>query len=113
MTISMDKQYRTEDGKKVRIYATDGSGRSSVHGSVLIDGKWEQHCWDENGVCLYNSDFNLLEIKPRIQREFWANLDKDGSYLFFETKQEADLCRDSDISACVKITIDCEEGEGL
>jgi hypothetical protein len=31
--ISMDKQYRTRDGREVRIYAVDGGGKYPIHGA--------------------------------------------------------------------------------
>ena len=39
MTMSMDKKYRTRDGKEVRIYAVDGCGDYPIHGSYAFDGR--------------------------------------------------------------------------
>ena len=35
--ISKDKQYKTRDGREVRVYATDGAGEFPIHGAVLND----------------------------------------------------------------------------
>ena len=113
MTISMDKQYRTKDGREVRIYAVDGGGYYPVHGAIKTDNGWDNTCWEKNGQYVtYQTDSDLREIKPRIQREVWINVYADNCYNAFHTRQEADEVA-YDRIACVKITIDCEEGEGL
>ena len=56
---------------------------------------------------------DLVEVKPRIQRELWLNLYADGSAAPRQTKAEANWSAQDEILACVKIAIDCEEGEGL
>ncbi len=49
--VSMDRKYRTEDGKPVRIYCTDGSGLYPAHGAILgSDGIWSQESWTVFGV---------------------------------------------------------------
>jgi hypothetical protein len=57
---------------------------------------------------------DLIEVKPRIQREVWLNLYKKVDGVFaYESKELANKAAGCDRIACVKITIDCEEGEGL
>ena len=48
MTISMDKKYRTRDGREVRIYAVDGYRDYPIHGAIMDDG-WCVHYWSEKG----------------------------------------------------------------
>jgi len=110
------KKYRTRDGREVRIYAVDGGGEYPVHGATKINGEWLANGWTACGghdVEVDESDFDLIEVRPRIQREVWVNVyptdctihnDKDG----------ADCMggRSTRIS-CVKLVIDCEEGVGL
>lgn len=123
--IELGKQYRTRDGCDVRIYAVDGGGRFPVHGAVkLNDGTWRQEEWTPTGS--YNgekdghslpNDLDLIEVKPRIQREVWLNVHRryDGVefYGVCRKKEEADNYAGEDRIACVKVVIDCEEGEGL
>lgn len=60
--------------------------------------------------------FDLIEIRPRIVREAWVNVYPDGQFgSVFPTQEKARRAQ-SDTRpalACVKIQIDCEEGEGL
>lgn len=121
MTISMDKQYRTRDGREVRIYALDGdSSECRVHGAIKWDQGWVQHNWHETGFYYDNKEeslCDLIEIKPRIQREMWLNVyEEDWKFCIaagYSTKAAADLVAPPSRIACVKVVIDCEEGEGL
>jgi hypothetical protein len=58
MKISMDKQYRTRDGRKVRIYAVDGQKPFSVHGAILTNGQWSPNDWYEDGTNYRDSESN-------------------------------------------------------
>ena len=112
--IDINKQYRTRNGREVRIYATDGGGTCSVHGAILKNGEWESTRWNKYGVDIYNSHYgdNLVEVKPRIKKTIWVNIDKQTDD-FFDTKEDADEYASQHRIACVKVEIDCEEGEGL
>ena len=112
--ISKDKTYRTRDGREVRIYATDGSGSRPIHGAINSNGYWVAHTWGSDGrydCC--QSDDDLIEVKPRIKRTVWLNVypDKTGDYS--QLRSLADSLATKDRLACVKVEIDCEEGEGL
>lgn len=112
--IDIKKQYRTRDGREVRIYATDGKGPASVvHGAINYNDGWVQHTWFADGMYHYTSSCrDLIEVKPRIQREVWVNVYHHRHGIFF-TKETADAHASEDRIACVRLTIDCEEGEGL
>ena len=124
--IDINKKYRTRDGREVRIYATEGMGLYPVHGSIFISHEhrdnwsghrfkgWSLECWLADGQHYQgNKEFDLIEVKPRIKRTFWVNVYPDG-VVEHETKEHADkIARKYDRLACVKIEIDCEEGEGL
>jgi hypothetical protein len=114
--ISKDKTYRTRDGREVRIYATDGGSDYPVHGAILGRYGWQQFMWRANGKS-YFDDFDdrptdIAEVKPRIKRTVWINVYEDYVDLWHE-KLPADLCAAANRLACVKVEIDCEEGEGL
>lgn len=117
--IDPKKLYRTRDGREVRIYAVDGYGHYPVHGAYnLGDGDWQSCCWTEQG-CANHREFipaiDLIEVKPRIQREVWVNLYPmyqtfhDDKYWADHSAEQTSINR----IACVRLTIDCEEGEGL
>ncbi len=114
--IDKDKQYRTRDGREVRIYAVDGREGEEVHGAFLSKGGWVSNSWAANGLwCAGGEDAcDLIEVKPRIQREVWLNVYPDvAECLYYTTKQRADESAVPQRIACVKLTIDCEEVEGL
>lgn len=118
--IDPNKTYRTRDGREVRIYAVDGAGET-VHGAILYDGRdWRQHCWTRSGrydAVRGDHHNDLIEVRPRIRREVWVNVychDDGGEFVcIYDNKSEADDDHGSARRACVKLTIDCEEGEGL
>jgi hypothetical protein len=66
--IDKNKEYKTRDGKKVRIYATDAGGLYPIHGAILSKEKdfWYKHSWDENGKYVTEVDEgrnDLIEVK--------------------------------------------------
>lgn len=110
--ISKDKQYRTRDGREVRIYATDHGETNYIAGAIKEDGLWNLTTWQADGRYLNNSKetcHDLIEIRPRIKREVWVNIYKDGVAAFESPSMGGGGGR----LACVKVVIDCEEGEGL
>jgi hypothetical protein len=115
--IDINKKYRTRDGREVRIYATDGGGPCPVHGAIKNDDVWQCTNWLSNGLNYGNSKqfADIIEVKPRIQRTMWVNvypnpISTGAAHL---SKKIADQNAMSDRLACVKVEIDCEEGEGL
>jgi hypothetical protein len=119
--ISKDKTYRTRDGREVRIYATDGGvGKSMVHGATLDEAPgWFPRVWYPDGSHIENDYFDLIEVKPRIKRTVWINV-YENDLVATQTRVGADWCvmHHSRVAglprlACVKVEIDCEEGEGL
>ena len=116
--ISMDKYYRARNGRAVRIYAVDCGGDYPVHGAIFQDGIWVIIHWKLDGKYLGGPSehgYDLIESKPRIQREYWLNVygGTQGMTTAFDTKVDCDSLAAPNRIACVKITIDCEEGEGL
>ena len=122
------QEYRTRGGHRVRIYANDAGGEFPVHGAVYIDGEWRSTTWTANGrhcgYALWNpktgdrlSDMDIHVVKPRIKSDFWVNAfkDRDGSIFFeaYKTKESANFANLPERVACVKFTIDVEEGHGL
>lgn len=117
--IDMSKQYRTRGGREVRIYAVDGDAPYIVHGAVKYPCGWNPASWTATGAYdVDNENFDvtdLIEVKPRIQREVWVNVFEHACAIH-DTQDKAayfDKNGPSHRIACVKLTIDCEEGEGL
>jgi len=112
--IDPNKKYRTRDGFEARIYAVDAGGTYSVHGAIKRNGVWVATAWSKEG-CWSNwfSINDLVEVTPRIQREVWLNVYNGRLCTGYPSKEESDRVSLYDRIACVKVIIDCEEGEGL
>lgn len=114
--IDKNKTYRTRDGREVRIYATDGGGNMPVHGSVMMNEGWHSCTWMSDGTVARDKHaFDLIEVKPRIRRPYWINIYQpvSGTETAYFCKSQADHYAQPGRLACVKVEIDCEEGEGL
>ena len=119
MTVSRDKEYRTRDGKKVRVYATDGEENDEVHGAYFDSG-WVGDTWSLCGKYYADSSDahknDLVEARPRIKlfRKFNINKDNCGGYYLGSSGPAAfGLKADENTVARVTFAVDVEEGEGL
>jgi hypothetical protein len=111
--IDINKKYRTRGGNEVRIYATDGRGLHAIHGAFKDHDEWRTCTWQENGVnFILEGPFDLIEVKPRIKRTVWVNVYSNG-FAGWVDRKTADANSCFTRLACVKVEIDCEEGEGL
>jgi hypothetical protein len=109
--IDINKKYRTRAGAEVRIYALDGDEPRPVHGAFKSPTGWVVSCWRQDGTQLdFGGHYDLIEVKPRIQRTVWLALYPNGG-----VRIVSDDCTavEKGCLACVKVDIDCEEGEGL
>ena len=116
--IDINKKYRTRDGREVRIYATDGSSRNPIHGSIKDEDGWIFQVWPKSGRYFEDDDedyrIDLIEVRPRHKRTVWLNV--YGSGIVPEacsSKERADLAAACGRIACIKVKLDFEEGEGL
>jgi hypothetical protein len=50
MKIEAGKEYRTRDGRKARVYATDGISPYVVHGAIQTPQGWSLQSWITNGA---------------------------------------------------------------
>ena len=111
--ISKDKQYRTRDGREVRIYATDG-GMKAIHGAIKTTDGWLQNGWYSDGRDQYgHNQCDLIEVRPRIKRTVWLNVYENDVFSHDSLAEAENSIVGPDRLACVKVEIDCEEGEGL
>jgi hypothetical protein len=117
MTIDITKNYRTRDGREVRIYATDGGGPWKIAGGIKTGSEWTHATWLEGGVQSfgYQSHLDLIEVRPRIKREVWVNVYGlyNDALQISTNKAIADSIAGCGRLACIPITIDCAEGDGL
>lgn len=119
--IEMSKTYKTRDGKAVRVFCIDrtetGATKFPVVGLITDkDGAKRVASWTAIGQAWYygNHPNDLIEVRPRIKREQWVNVyDPHVRSGIYDKKEDADRYGAPGRIACVKIEIDCEEGEGL
>ena len=116
--ISMDKKYRTRDGREVKLLMVDAGGFEPVLGAYRVgDLGWMPIGWKADGFyyCPDDpSDYDLIEAKPR--HVWWMNIYRCSDDVFvFEpgasTQEEAHEQASSDRIACIRVEF--EEGEGL
>ena len=122
--IDKDKQYRTRDGREVRIYATDGRGLLPIHAAVKDGDGWASCLWNANGGTWIEREtqLDLVEVRPRIQRKVWLNVIRYSNGVIaveaFPDEGTAKLIGYGggglkQIVRALPIDIDCEEGHGL
>lgn len=115
-SIDWTKPVRTKDGRAVRVLCTDGPGDQPVIG--IIDGADGVDYWCINGRFFFDGvnrrDLENVPPEPkRIRVERWANVYGDDEFFWWSSRESADRSAKPGRFACVKITIDCAEGEGL
>ena len=117
--INITKQYRTRNGREVRIYATDGKYPFVVQGAVKTEhGEWEQVSWTNTGnfMLVNGCHKDLVEVPKRIKQTVYLNIydDSYNNYVSVRYSKENALDKAEDgLFACVKVDIDVEEGHGL
>ena len=89
-------EYLTRDGNKARVYAADG-GDQSLHGAILLNGKWYAHTWNADGS--WASSPNPADLIPPKQVR-WVNVYPEG---FCESRDVADRFADPSRIACIRI----------
>jgi len=114
--ININKKYRTTLGAEVRIYSVDGDEPHPVHGAFKSPTGWVSCCWRQDGVQMdHAGPYDLVEVKTRFQRTVWINIypDEERKSTAHNKKEKADRYAISTRIACVKVEIDCDEGEGI
>ena len=121
--IDITKKYRTRDGRAVRILATDIKNEPwVVAAAIRNDGGYEivmPYMADGSSASCRETHLDLIEVRPRHKFYMWVNvyspcLVRDSvAGSGWRTREDADLSARSGRVACIKVEIDCEEGEGL
>ena len=108
--ISLDKEYRTRDGRKVRLLCVDGPDEGfPVVG--FIEGQSGVFFWGSTGAGskITQTASDLIESKPRVKKTVWMHHYKNGSYNMFSKNVPAH----KNAIARTKHEIDVEHGHGL
>ncbi len=74
--ISLDKSYRTKNGKEVRLYAIDGHGYWPVHGAISYPDGWYAFQWSVDGQGAY-ANHDLIEVV--MIPEYWVVFEENGT----------------------------------
>jgi hypothetical protein len=85
--IDITKKYQTRDGRSVRLLCKDGPGIYPVVG--FIEGLSIPSSWASSGRCGPDSNYNLIEVKPRIRVERWVNVSTKGSVFVYSSEGDA------------------------
>jgi hypothetical protein len=111
--IDKNKQYKTRDGREVRIYATDGRGVFPVHGAIRESNGWYSCNWSQYGKYSEEPDSpsHLIEFKPRKKIERWIMVERYDACSMWITKPSQIETVNS--FALKHIVFEVEEGEGL
>lgn len=99
--ISMDKTYRTRDGREVRLLCVDREGFFPVVGLVGND----LVSWTGVGIHVSHTQtvYDLIEVVPDVVR--WVNVYSNGAASNgHPMRLDADLCSDHNRIAILKIT---------
>lgn len=111
--IEMGKQYKTRDGRDVRLLMIEGTPDYPVIGAVEEDEGYEPQSWTADGVFVSGSpgsDFDLIEVKP--ERTLWLNVYPTWVGMNMHlTRGDADKYGNYNRIACVPVTY--REGDGL
>lgn len=110
--ISMDKKYRTRDGREVRSYAVDADPEYPIHGAVKSDTGWDMNEWDSDGR-YYDSGTesgnDLIEIPREITVNLWINAKSNGDHAVFISLENATICADEYTVKCYPVTVTIPE----
>ena len=113
--IDIDKEYRTRDGREVRIYATDGGQCGTlIHGAVFDNVCWGSLVWNSDGskYSWREDGLDIIEVKRQIKETVWINI-YNNYWSISSTEKFAKDKADCGILARVRVDIDVEEGHGL
>lgn len=113
MTISMDKNYTTRDGRPVRLLCVDGPLPYPVVG--LVAGDETPACWTADGGHMQEeiTCHDLIEAKPKVQCEVWMYRKPEGYLEFQEAPYSKAAIDHFGLTLVARVTIDVEEGYGL
>lgn len=107
MKFEAGKIYKMRNGRKARVYATDGGGILAIHGAWRSEnGAWYTAEWPESGIHAL-PEMDLMTPKC----EAWMNIYGENVGGPYQTRSEADSTARHNRIACIRI--EYEEGEGL
>ena len=69
--IDIKKQWKTRDGRKVRLYCDDGEGFHPIHGAILSeeDKLWKMSSWSKDGYLVSLLQCSLSDLMPIVRKD--------------------------------------------
>ena len=116
--IEMGKEYKTREGKPVRLYTVNGANASQpvVGERHIYDDAWGVSTWDTQGRWTHDGaehKYDLIEVKPVLVVDGWLNTYKDIMPVFHLTRRSADEQASPGRLSCLRIHRTYREGDGL
>lgn len=117
--IELSKEYKTRDGREVKIFMVDGGGTHPVLGAITNGTKWTPFMWTNDGIMSYigNPGDDLIEVKPVRKLDIWVNVyEFQPNNTAHPSKMQADYQDEGRVLprvACVHIVKEYTEGEGV
>jgi len=118
MTSKIDptKQYRIRDGLEWRFLEFRGVGdEEMLVGAVRSsNGGWDfcTHFPSGRASKARDTPLDLIEVRPRIRRKVWINVNPWGHTVHADHAL-ANTAAAGERIACLEVTLDYEEGQGL
>lgn len=116
MTISMDKEYTTRDGRPVRILCTNRKCDFPIVALVTQGNQSEDvFCYTQKGsysaAYIHRHNLDLIEKPRRLQG--WINVyPNEITGVVYQTRSDADSGASDERIACIDLS-QFKEGEGL
>jgi hypothetical protein len=112
--IDKDKQYKTREGREVRIYATDGVGTYPIHGAIKRSDGWVSATWGSTGYVVSpgrEMPDDIIEVKRRKKIERWVMVERhDACSMWINKPSDIET---ANAFAVKHIVFEVEEGEGI
>jgi len=113
--IDFDKPLETRDGRKVRIYASDGAGIYPIHGAIFDDdlGGWSFESWEADGKYWDSTEgelWDLVNVKKKYSGWIVIHKAVSGGYYPSSSIYETEtICRKFNPTAATVTKIEWEE----
>jgi hypothetical protein len=114
--IEIGKKYKTVLGNNVVIHTVNGLDKDyPVIGEIISTsdgGDTTLSSWSDKGESKYYTSENIVEVKEKHKRTVWINI-YPNCLCLHEHEANAKSQLSTDRIACVEVTFEYEEGQGL
>lgn len=114
--IEEGKPYMTKGGLRWCGYSYYAGGDHPIHGAFqLPNGRWQIGAWTKEGQHLVSAEYNLMPAPREFARERWINVYEWEETLHADKWRANAAAGSADTKrlACVRVMIQCHEGDGL